>query len=310
MQEFLINNTVNCNLMSLTGYRTLVILSLLMEAPRTIDEINNHFLNNQYIKDSFSNDTLRIYINSLRAIGCEITDANKGSKRYELISHPFDYDIPKSQLKAISRLYKSLYDKIEIRKVLEIENFITKLAEYTENINTKIFLEGISVLRNINVDILSDLLLHCKNKNQIVISYNSPKPYVREIEIVCDKLSFKFGKLYLWGNNLTHKEYSFLPVNRITKILNIKMLKSKEDVKPIKVVYEFYNHPNYIPDSEETILEKDDKKMVIEINSKNKFSVMQKILYLADNCKIMKPASFKNELINKLKAMEQCYEKV
>ena len=68
MQEFLKNNTVNCNLMSLTGYRTLVLLEALMQSPKSIAEINDCFLNNQYIKETFSQDTLRIYINSLRNI--------------------------------------------------------------------------------------------------------------------------------------------------------------------------------------------------------------------------------------------------
>ncbi len=41
MQEFLTNNTVSYNLMSLTGYRTLVIFRALLESPKTIDEIND-----------------------------------------------------------------------------------------------------------------------------------------------------------------------------------------------------------------------------------------------------------------------------
>ncbi len=109
MQAFLTNNTVNCNLMSLTGYRTLVILTALIESPKSNDEINECLFNNQYIKEKFSSDTLRIYINSLRAIGCEITRANKSNnQKYKLTSHPFSYDIPKSQLKALSKVYKTV----------------------------------------------------------------------------------------------------------------------------------------------------------------------------------------------------------
>lgn len=309
MQEFLTNNTVNCNLMSLTGYRTIVILSLLMEAPRSIDEINNYFLNNPYIKDTFSNDTLRIYINSLRAIGCQITDANKASKKYQLISHPFEYDIPKSQLKTIAKLYKSIFNKIDIRNLLEIDNFLYKLADYTNNEATKNYLENISVTKNIDRNVLNDLLIHCKNNNQIVILYNSPRSNNKEIEIICDKLSFRFDKLYLWGNNLTHKEYSFLPVERITKILSIKIIKNDKEIKPIKVVYELYNCINYIPESDENIIEKTDEKLVIEVNSKNEFNLMQRILYMADSCKVLEPASFKQELLEKLKNMDEYYEK-
>lgn len=309
MQEFLTNNTVNCNLMSLTGYRTLVILGLLMESPKSTDEINEYFYNHQYIKEKFSNDTLRIYINSLRAIGCDITRANKSNKKYELLSHPFAYDIPKSQLKAIAKVYKNIHNNAGVEKIIDIENFFAKLMPHIKNENTKAFLNSMSLLKQINRNILDDILIHCKKKNQIVFLYNSPKSGQKEIEIIADKLSFKSGKLYLWGNNLTHKEYSYFLVEKIIKICSIKILKNKEDFPLSKVVYEIYNHnDNYVLEENEKLIKKTSEKLVIESNSKNEFSLMQKILYLADDCKITYPEEFKSKLLNKLKIMEKCYE--
>ncbi|MFA7659015.1 MAG: WYL domain-containing protein [Candidatus Gastranaerophilaceae bacterium] len=310
MQEFLTNNTVSCNLMSLTGYRTLIILSALMESPKSNDELNECFLNNQYIKEKFSNDTLRIYINSLRAIGCEITKANKSNtKKYELISHPFAYDITNSQLKALSKMYKNFYDKIDVREVIALENFFRKLSNLVKNESTREFLRNISLLKRIDREILNDLIMHCKNKNQITFLYNSPKSGEKEIEIVADKLSFKSDKLYLWGNNLTHKEYSYFSVERIIKICSIKFLKSGEEFPPIKVVYEVYN-TEYMPKPDEKVIEKTDGKLVIEITSRNEFSVMQRILYMADDCKVLQPETFKTKLVKKLKLMEENYENI
>lgn len=316
MQAFLTNNTVNCNLMSLTGYRTLVILRALMESPKTNDEINEYLLKDQYIKEKFSSDTLRIYINSLRAIGCEITTANRANnKKYKLISHPFEYDISKSQIKALSKLYKSAYDKIKIQKIIALENFFKKLSDLVKNENTKDLLSDISMLKGIDKDILNDLLIHCKNKNQITFLYNSPKSGKKEIEIIADKISFKpdklSEKLYLWGNNLTHKEYSYFAMDRISKICSIKILKTKEDFPLIKVIYELYNHNDgYVPDANEKIIEKHENKLLIEAVSKNEFEIMQKILYMADDCKVIEPQAFKTKLLKKLKTMEENYEKI
>lgn len=310
MQEFLTNNTVNCNLMSLTGYRTLVILGLLMESPKSTEEINEYFYNHQYIKEKFSNDTLRIYINSLRTIGCDITKANKSNnKKYELLSHPFAYDIPKPQLKAIVKIYKNIHHNVEVEEIIDIENFFAKLIPHIKNDNTKAFLNSISLLRNIDRDILDNILIHCKKKNQIVFLYNSPKSGPKEIEIVADKLSLKSGKLYLWGNNLTHKEYSYFSVEKIIKICSIKIQKNKEDFPLTKVVYEIYNHnDNYVLDENEKLIKKTSDKLLIESNSKNEFSLMQKILYMANDCKVTYPEEFKSRLLNKLKTMEKCYE--
>lgn len=312
MQEFLINNTVNCNLMSLTGYRTLVIFNALMESPKSNEEINNCLFNDQYIKERFSSDTLRIYINSLRAIGCEIIGANKSNnKKYELISHPFIYDIPKSQLKALTKLYKSIYDKIDIKEVIAIENLFKKLSESVKNENTKEFLKNISVLKSINRNILSDLIIHCKNKNQIIFLYNSPRSGEKEIELVADKLAFKSEKLYLWGNNLTHKEYSYFALDRIIKICSIKIQKDKEEFPSINITYELYNHNDiYLPEPDERIIEKTDNKIVIEAISKNEFSLFQKLLFFGSDCKVISPKSFKMKLINKLRTMEENYVEI
>lgn len=312
MQEFLINDTVNCNLMSLTGYRTLVILGLLMESPKSIDEINEHFQNHKYIKERFSNDTLRIYINSLRAIGCEITRANKANaQKYELISHPFKYNIPKSQLKSLAKLYKSTYDKVDVVDVIYLDNFFRNLSKYIDNVETKDFLKGLSALNGVDKNILEDLIIHCKKKNQITILYNSPKSGPKEIDIVADKLSFKSDKIYFWGNNLTHGEYSYFSVEKILKICTISIKKEKIDFPQIKVGYELYtNLDEYIPEKDEKIIERADKKLIIEINSKNEFNVMQRLLYKASDCKVIYPEEFKLKFINKLKSMDEMYEKI
>lgn len=312
MQEFLTNNTVNCNLMSLTGYRTLVILDSLLESPKTSDEINNCLLNDQYIKGKFSRDTLRIYINSLRVIGCEITKANKSNnQKYELVKHPFTYELPKSQLKSIIKLHKSLYDKVEIKDLITIENFLNNLSGVISDESTKEAIKSTLFLKRVDKVILEDLLLHCKNKNQIKFLYNSPISGKKEIEIIADKLAMKSEKLYLWGNNLTHQQYSYFAVERILEIRSINFSKDNKDFSPTKVVYELYNRNNdYVEHADEKIIEKTDTKLVIELTSKNEFDVIQQILHLGNDCKVISPKSFETKILNKLKSMEKSYAEV
>lgn len=308
MQEFLTNNTVSCNLMSLTGYRTLIILSALMESPKSNNELNEYFLNNQYIGEKFSNDTLRIYINSLRAAGCEITKANKtNTKKYKLVSHPFTYDVPKTQLKALQKLYKNTYEKIKIKDLIALENFFAKLSTYINDEGSKEILKNISALKHIDKSLLNDLLIHCNNKNQITFLYNSPKSGEKEIEIIANKLSFKSDKLYLWGSNLTHREYSFFSVERILQICSIKLAKSAETFPKLKVICEVCDS-DYKPLEGEKIIENIHNKLTIEITSENEFSLVQRILYMAGSCKVLHPLEFKNKILSKLKMMEENYE--
>lgn len=311
MQEFLTNNIVNWNLMSLTGYRTLVILEALIESPKTNDEINEYLFNNQYIKEKFSNDTLRLYINSLREIGCEIIPANKSAnKKYELISHPFTFDIAQSQIKALEKLYKNIVcEKVDTQELIGIENFLQKLAALVDNQTTKEHIYSVSILKGINRSILDDLVIHCKNKNQIKFLYNSPKSGEKSIEIIADKIAYKSNKLYLWGTNLTHKEYSYFALDRILEITNIQLHKDEKDYIPLKVVYELYGYnDSYILESDERIIEQTDEKLVIEAVSQNRFSLVQRILHHSFSCKVIAPKEFADEVFAKLKAMEAMYE--
>lgn len=311
MQEFLTHNTVSCNLMSLTGYRTLVILNALLESPKTIDEINECLLNNQYIKEKFSPDTLRIYLNSLRKVGCEITRANKSNNnKYVLCSHPFEYEIPKSQLKSLAKLYKSLQDQLDVRDIINLENLFKDLITHIKNKSNIEFFESISLLKRIDRDMLNDLLIHCKNKNQITFLYNSPRSGEKRIEIVADKLTLKSDKLYLWGNNLTHKEYSFFLVERIINICDIKLIKSREIFPETKIIYEFYKTKDkFNAEPDEKIIQESDERITVESIMKNEFSAVQRILSLGNNCKVLEPETLKKSLINKLKKMENIYEK-
>src|SRR5574344_265123 len=216
MQEFLKNNTVNCNLMSLTGYRTLVLLKSLMESPKSIDELNECFLNNQYIKEKFSSDTLRIYINSLRSVGCDITKANKSTNnKYVLKSHPFYLSIPKKQILALRKVCKAMQDKISIDEIVTLESVLAKVSNLVGSSEEVDYIKNLCPLKNIDVEILKELMFHSKKKNQINFLYSSPNSGAKQISIVADKLSFKSEKLYLWGYSSLHNEYSYFRVDRI-----------------------------------------------------------------------------------------------
>lgn len=312
MQAFLTNNTVNCNLMSLTGYRTLVILIALMDSPKSIDEINECLFNNQYIKEKFSRDTLRIYINSLRAVGCEITPANKSNnQKYKLLSHPFAYEIPQNQLKALAKVYKTIYDKINVEEVIVLEDFFKKLNGSIKNQNANAFLENLSILKHIDRNMLNDISSYCRSKKQITFLYNSPKSGPKEIEFICDKLSIKSGKLYLWGTNLSRKEYSYFLIERILKICSINILKAEKVFPSFNVIYELYNHnDNFIAGPDEKIVSRSSDKLVIEVNSKNEFDIMQRILYMANDCKVLQPEEFRLKLLNQLKKMNENYAEI
>jgi predicted DNA-binding transcriptional regulator YafY len=297
--------------MSLTGYRTLVILDLLMESPKSVEDINDYFMNNQYIKEKFSNDTIRIYINSLRAVGCKITRANKSNEnKYELLSHPFDFEISKNQLDSLLKLYKNIYEKVDVKELVRCKNLFEKIYPLIKDQKTRSAIQNMSALKNIDCNILNELIHHCNSKNQIIFLYKSPKSGEQYINLIADKLSFKSEKLYIWGHCLKYNEYSYFRLDRIIQISTLKLKREEKEVPKIKVVYELYNETknNYTEQENETILATTDDSIVVEEASKNKFELLQKILYMGPDCKIIYPDCLKRELLELLNRMEESYK--
>ena len=121
-------------LINLTGVRLLVIFSLLVESPKTAEEINDYFVKNNYPKDLFSSDTLRNDMNALRLAGCMISRADKHNDyKYNLISHPFELNIDMDFAKNLAKIYNRTYKDLKLRDLVLIENLFNELAKYTDN---------------------------------------------------------------------------------------------------------------------------------------------------------------------------------
>ena len=51
-------------------------------------------------------------------------------------------------------------------------------------------------------------------------------------------------------------------------------------------------------------------KLLIEVIAKNEFNLMQRVLRMAEDCKVIAPDHFKKKLLDKLNAMKENYDNV
>lgn len=311
MKEFMKTKTVTYNLMSFTGFKSLYVFSLLLEAPRSYADICEAFKKHEFIKETISIDTLRVYLTSLKRAGCEIIRTKKaeGSK-YKMISHPFQLDINENQIKSIVKVYKTISKNIDIDELIILDKFLKKLISLLNNSSLQEAYEKVSVFKGINVELLEPLLRYCNDKEQITLLYNSPRSGKKEIQIVTDKLEFTNNKLYLYGTGLDYQQYTYLPVSRIEKILHVSVHKS--DLSGVKVYNVGYELKGSVPEirlSEgEKILEtRPGNTVLVEYNSSNLFMIKQKILSYGCACKVLYPEEVKNDIISTLKQMRAGY---
>ena len=310
MQQFLKNGKTTFNVMSLTGYRALVLLALLYESPKSLTEINESFAKNPHIKESFSQDTLRMYLNSLRAIGCKISRADKlKNNRYSLLESPFDIMFSEKLLNSLKKIINSTYFNLTIDELILIDDLFYKIATYISDTKTREVFIGISKLKGLNKNLIKSLNSYAKKKVQIEFLYKSPNSGLKNVSLVCDKLDLKNKKLYLYGIETISNKYLYYKIENIEKIISINLNKIQKSTITTEVLYEIIcNNFNIsqIDDNEEICtIEKD--KVCIKHFSKNLFDTKQKILSMGNSAKVISPQEFKEEIHKTLCNMKERY---
>lgn len=311
MKEFIKNQKVTYNLMSFTGYKALLLFSLLTEGPKSYEEICEYFFNHPYLREKISIDTLRVYINSLRRIGCEVKRFRGDDKisRYVITAHPFELKLSDEQIQSVIKIYKSIVKNMDVKELLSMERFFEKIGSYIKNDDFIADIRKISMLRDIDKKLLEDLLDCCDRKEQIVIQYNSPNSGEKSIELIADKIDSSNGKIYLYGTGFEYMKYGSFLVSRIKKINEIKVEKTiPENLKEFRITYTLECSPDKLnPADNEKIIEKHNNYAVIEMKTSNDFLAKQKLLEYGPICKVLEPESFKNDFIKLLKDMKAGY---
>ena len=220
MKEFVKTQKVTYNLMSFTGFKSLLIFSLLAEGPKSYEEISQYIYNHPYLREKISIDTLRVYINSLRRLGCEVKRVRGEDKisRYVITKNPFELKLTPEQIQSVIKVYKSIVKTMDINEIVAMEHFFEKIGGYIKNDEFIAEMRKISMLKDIDIKLLEDLIDCCDKKEQIIISYNSPNSGEKDIELTADKIEISNGKIYLYGTGLEYMQYGSFLVSRIYKI--------------------------------------------------------------------------------------------
>ena len=142
---------------SLTGYRTLFVLKLLIEKPRSTEDIVEHLKSNEITRKSLSKDTVRITINTLKDVGCKIAKPSSANNhKYVLLYHPFDLYISDEEFNVLLKLRDNLSLELSYDDVFILNDMFEKIKErvmksfYDDNTKFRIvlLLDGITNKKN------------------------------------------------------------------------------------------------------------------------------------------------------------------
>lgn len=293
------------NQVSLTGLRGIVLLGLLIEAPRSLKEIREIFTDLNIFEPEHSDDILRIDINTLKASGCEITKANaKTGFKYRLLKHPFSLNILKDEIHVIKKAYKKIKDSSNI----EYDELFKKLAEYIDDSEAKETLRGLSVLKTFDTEFIQDLIEDCRQNRTLRLSYRTPQAKDDSQKEVCaHRIVFQNDKIYLYGFDLIRKKSVVLNIKRIGAILARFSGSSKVEIEYTTVKFFLKNFGVTGIEENEVILENRDDGYIIEGRYYNDFLAAQRILSFGANCTVLEPQEFREKIIQKLINMRNVY---
>lgn len=309
MKEFHKTQKVTYNLMSFTGFKALIVFTMLAESPKSYEEISSAIENHPYLREKISIDTMRVYINSLKRIGCEIkrTKGEDKISRYYISENPFELKITPEQSNTILKIYKTIIKDMDVKDIIFMTNFLNKIEKYVEDKNFINSIKNISMLKDINMEILTKLVECCDRKNCIVVKYRSPNSGEKNIEIQTNNIQISNYKIYLNGFGYEYNQNTSFPVSRIKEIIEIKEPnKNLLNEQTLKVQYEI-KKDNFTKNDNEKILKEFANKYLVEASTTNKFYLKQRLLEFGPDCKIIAPNDFKSEFIELLKNMKAGY---
>ena len=295
---------------SLTGIRSLVLLGLLIKAPRSLEDIREAFIKYNIMDSSNSDDILRIDLNTLKTMGCEISRADRRTNnKFVLLNHPFKICITEEEISVLKRAYNKFKQTVDFETLIQFDELLKKVSDYMQDNDLKEELLGISSLKYFPKETLKALRSACENKNSVTIQFKKPtEKNAVELELVAEKVVLQNDKLYLYGVDKKTKESIYLNVKRILKLLSIK--ESDEDITAKTFTTKFYIKEfgvSGLDDCEKILSGSLQEGFIIEGQYHNEFYATQRILSFGSNCKIIEPESFKEKIVVILKKMRDIY---
>lgn len=296
---------------SSTGFRVLFLLDLLLEAPRTKEEIINELSRNPLIETA-SKETVRLDLNTLKNAGFEIKNlGKKGSYRYKIYQSPIKFKLTKKELKVLSQTKDAILKLSNWEYILKLYKVFEKISELIEDEEEKNELLNFRYFSNIDFKLLGELNALTKRKKTVILLYNSPNSGLKEILIKLKEIKYTGSKLHIIG---TSKEYPDNTVLRADNILKtVKILGKNEEKEKrngtkkaiFKIKKDAKEFMNFLV--EEKILKETKDEIEIELKSDNDFMIIQRLLSYGYNLVSIKNEDIKKKYIETLKNTLQNY---
>jgi predicted DNA-binding transcriptional regulator YafY len=308
-----INNVDN---ISLTAYRIINIFKLLYEKPASDQEINDNLQDKITNSKPLSKDTIGIYINTLKAIGCNISRPKKNNNyKFELLDHPFKPNINTEEIKALFDIRKFIVSLDDWKLIIKTEKLITSIIKTLDTKKQEEFsymksnlFRGYSL--NDKFELIDNLEKYCNNKKYVTFYYESAIGNEKLVSLVAEKLHYENDALYLWGFDISNEETRYYRVDKIKKITTLNIILPSYSINPIEIEYKLcgYASEMFNPSITDIIVSETQNEKIILSKINNSFKFFQDILTYGSECVILSPREIQQEHIKRLTMILKFYQ--
>jgi WYL domain len=210
-----------------TAYRIFKLLQWLIQSPLNLKTLNERFCADPRIGKALSNDSIWLYINTLKALGCSIRRPSpKNGFCYELISHPFGLSLSESRREMLARAKAHAQKSFTHQEMLVLDRFFKKVIRHS---TVAIPQAGIDELfrqtRSADIETCQEHIRRLEaglpHETLFQLQYHSPVQGDEHFFFIPEMLYYEQGVMYVRGDRENNAGSSSLRVDRILALETI-----------------------------------------------------------------------------------------
>ncbi len=303
------------------------MLQWLCVSPMSINDFNQRFMDDPLIGKTLSEDSLWLYLNTLKILGCEISRpmASNGY-RYELLYQPFGAPLELEDIEVLAEIKQLAEWHMTYDQVLYLDQFFKKTLQLStlEQRDTAVF-DLFKETRSVDYEgcrvLIQELEQVIGQRKLLFITYDSLMKGKESFYFLPELICYQRGVLFLKGSRLGYEQSVLLRVDRIQtfevadgpELIHEQLMKIQDGVFQVELrLYEVIPL-TYVPlgfDEQYHYVEEPGQRpyMSVTIQTRDWFLLKQKLFEMGRAFEIMAPDEFRADVLETLVAMKRHYE--
>lgn len=323
--------------MNSTAYRIFKLLQWLIQSPLSVEALNRRFCEEPLIGKPVSNDSIWLYINTLKALGCKIRRPSpKNNFQYEMLSHPFGITLSESQLEALSQAKAFAQQQFSHQEMLVLDGLLRKVVAFSTTDEPQRMIERLFA-QSRSYD-YAGLESHIQDLEQWIVdgqllwmTYLSPAKGQEQFYFLPESLFYEQGVVYVRGERPEFPGPSRLRVDRVLNLQTVMQEELKNSLLARKshmtevvlrvmlpvapqesVTFGGFRLSEYEDVYRETIIQIDGPagsfSYEIQLDVRDVFYLKQRLLACGLPFRVLMPESFRMDMQETLQSMLAFYQ--